>query len=183
MNKIIYTLPVLFVLGVLSTVSVFIKNKVDYEIQAHKSFPLERPMETAYTPSHNGLNIIVLRLQNPQLLDSSTYTLSFLDSSKKVIKQIEFNAKNVGDPSDLRLQFEPIPNSKDIRSVRLTPPTPKDKLHVYIDDADRISFTSYYRSPFFSIALPKISDFMFFIVWALLLSGLFYFGTIWQKRS
>lgn len=183
MNKFIYLLPALFVVGALSVVSLFVKNKIDYSILAKKSFPLERPMETAYTPRHNGLNIIILRLQNPQLLDSKNYTLSLLDGSGNVIKAIEFNAKNVGDPSDLRLQFDPIPNSTQIRSLRLSPPTPTDKLHVYIDDADRISFTSYYRSSGLALSWPNFGDTVFFVVWALGLSALFLVGNKWQKHS
>lgn len=164
-------------------VSLFIKNKIDYSIDGSLAYPLEKPMQTSYAPTHAGLNIIVLRLKNPALADENKYTLKLLSGSDTVIKSIDFDARNVGDPADLKLQFDPLVNSQEIRSIRLEPVGTSGKLHVYIDEKDRISFTSYYRRSGFSLSWPVLKDIPFFVAWAIVLTTIFYFSTKWQKQS
>mgnify|MGYP001590014999 CR=1 FL=1 len=182
MNKLLFLIPLSILLSSLLVVSFLIKNKLEYSVSGNKSFPLERPMETTFHPTHSGLNIIVLRLQNPQLMDYNTYTVSLLGEAGNTIKKLEFNAQNVGDPSNIRLQFDPVSNSTDIRTLRIDPVS-GGKLHVYIDDSDQISFTAYYRASTFQISWPQFSDLAFFAVWLTLLVGLFVTYLKWQKSS
>lgn len=175
---ILFSFIVLFLCLVIPPLA--IRNRLDLDVPSDHPIPITKTMVTAYTPSHDQINIIRLRLKNSRLIDTGQYRLSLLDSSGDVIKAVDFSGRNVGDPSDLRLQFPPLQNSLAITSIELKPLSSDPQLQVYIDSSDNISFTAYYREPG-GLKWPNLSfisaDLGFFFIWFGILVGI-----VWAEK-
>ena len=128
-------------------VSLTVKNHLERETSQVRFESLYESKDYSFTPVHDGLNIIVLHLKNPGLENNDTYKFSIVDPAGTIVSQT-FTGFNVGDPSDLRFQFEPIRNpDKDKLTIKLEAPSGVIKpISVGVDENGEIAFASYYRT-------------------------------------
>jgi hypothetical protein len=63
-----------------------------------------------------------------------------------MVREIPFSGYNVGDPSDVRFQFEAIPGSRGKEfGVEFNLPNSDSRLMVNVTEEGGLSYTSYYR--------------------------------------
>lgn len=167
-----------------------VRNRIDLETQRSGNFlEMRGPVEVSYTPEHDFVNIIVLHLKNPNFFNKQVFVLSILDAGE-VVRKLEFNGRNVGDPSDVRFQFEPIADSSG-KSLVLRLEALESRgpfLSVAVSDNRELAYRAYYRSNwrdgsfkvvFGSFFGKLIQDPGFFIIWFLGLCGV----VIWIRKD
>ena len=161
-----------------------VRNRLDATVSSTHFLPLNAVAPSLITAAHNNLNIFMVTAKNPNSVDTSAFVFSLMDANKNTLRQIPFSGRNIGDPSDIRLQFEPLPDSAHLPlTVAITSDSADPGwVQFAVNDQDQFSFRSYYRSSNLFSALPTsfvLVDPYFFIVWAgllvslLLLSGPF----------
>jgi hypothetical protein len=135
------------IFGCLALITFTVKNRLDFETYQVKFEKLNGVFEQSYRPRHNNLNIIVLHLKNPGLVNRDTYKFSILNSGGSIIVSQAFTGFNVGDPTDLRLQFDPITDSgnKNLILKLDSLSSNYDPILVGVDENNNIAFSSYYR--------------------------------------
>lgn len=163
-----------------------VKNRVDLETERSGNFlEIRGPVEALYRPEHDFVNIIVLHLKNPNYLNTQVFVLSILEGGE-VVRKLEFNGRNVGDPSDVRFQFEPLGEAAGknlLLSVdQVTAGAEVEPfLSVAVTDEGRLAYRAYYRTPskrdsfkqVFEGFFNRLSrDTFFVIVWFLGLCGI-----------
>ncbi len=131
----------------LIVVAFTVKNHLERETPQVRFESLYESKDYSFTTFHNNLNIIVLHLKNPGLENKDTYKFSIVGPAGILVSQT-FTGFNVGDPSDLRFQFEPIRNAdKNKLTIRLEAPLGVSKpLSLGVDENGEIAFASYYRT-------------------------------------
>jgi len=168
----------LFLLASFAFLIFGVKNRVDVETLRSGDFlEIRGSIEASYKPSHDFINIIVLHLKNPNFSNKQVFVFSVLEDGK-VVRRLEFNGQNVGDPSDLRFQFEPIADSSSkslllrLEGVETRAPF----LSAAITQSGELTYRAYYRSSSpagsFMGILSSFSDRVleepgFFIIWFL----------------
>lgn len=141
------TITFCLIVGSVITITFSVRNRLDLETYPVKYENLYDSMEYLFTPDHNNLNIVVLHLKNPGLENNDTYKFSIMSEGSTIISQY-FTGFNVGDPADLRFQFDSITDSADKNLIlRLDSQTKDDTpILVGVDDNGRLAFSSYYRT-------------------------------------
>jgi len=105
-------------------------------------------------------------MKNPDLSDTSGFVFTISTATGQVLRQVNFSGRNIGDPSDIRLQFAPISDSVN---QPLTLTTTSSSPSVKIENG----FRAYYRTSGLSLNLaPLTRDPLFMVVWGLLVYGL-----------
>ncbi len=162
----LFLLGPIIVLVALVLASVASRNRLDVEVPGNSYLPLAEIRPFTFTPQHSGLNIILLRMKNPDLADVSDFVFTVSDASGQVLRQLNFSGRNIGDPSDVRLQFTPIPGSANqLLTLAIASPSKSVKIEN--------GFRAYYRTSGPSLNLaPLTRDPVFMAVWALLVFGL-----------
>lgn len=145
--------------------SVASRNRLDTEVPGTSYLPLSEIKPFTFTPKYSGLNIILLRMKNPNLADTSEFVLT-INRAGQTLRQLNFSGRNIGDPSDIRLQFAPIPDSAgQLLTLTITSPSTSVKIEN--------GFRAYYRTSGLSLNLaPLTRDPVFMAVWVLLVFGL-----------
>ena len=105
-------LPVIFALSM----SLFVRRLPDVG-QPHENTQVwvykDHPISQTFTPKNNGLNVITIYLKNVSLRNQEPF--KFVLSDKSVpIREINLSGYNIGDGDNVRFQFDPIMNSKDL---------------------------------------------------------------------
>lgn len=170
--------PPLILIGVIFFIPTVVRHRLEIDTPSDHWVNINRPLTTLFTPVHSRLDIVILRLKNPGLANTSDYSFSLLDSSSKPLYSTIFSGRNVGDPSDLRLQFPPLDNSTQISSIRIEPASGNFTSHLQVlTDADEnFSFRAYYRrsgyisglfQTFFGFLATVTSDWQFLVLWAI----------------
>ena len=172
-------IPALLFLLVLMVNIFGVRNRGDVGSRGTKFEALGGGVSGVLTPAHDGLNIVVIQLKNPNLESTKDYLFE-INIDNETIRNISFNGTNVGDPSDLRLQFEPIADSsKKSFEIKVKPLADKDTiLQVRVDESSNLSYRSYYRvvekkdavdSVLFSLKQKISSNLVFFGLWLTIL--------------
>lgn len=162
----LFLLGPIIVLAALTLASLASRNRLETEVPGSSYLPISESHPATFTPRHQGLNIILLRMKNPDLADTSNFVFTFSNSAGQVLRQLNFSGRNIGDPSDVRLQFDPIPNSAG-QSLTLTVASPSKSVKL------ENGFRAYYRTTGLSLNLaPLARDPIFMVLWAMLLFGL-----------
>lgn len=156
----------IIVLAALSLASLASRNRLETEVPGSSYLPISEIRPATFTPRHQGLNIILLRMKNPDLADTSDFIFTLSNSAGQVLRQLNFSGRNIGDPSDVRLQFDPIPDSAgQTLTLAVSSPSKSVKLEN--------GFRAYYRITGFSLNLaPLARDPVFIILWAMFVFGL-----------
>jgi hypothetical protein len=137
-----------FIFGSIAMLTFTVRNRLDYEKYPVRYENLYDKIEYSYIPKHNNLNIILLHLKNPGLENKDKYNFSILNSDGNTIVSQIFSGGNVGDPSDLKLQFYPINNSDGQNlTIRLEKLSSENvPILVGVDENGVMTFSSFYRS-------------------------------------
>lgn len=164
-----------------------VQNRLDTNVLRSQFTKLGDPLDVTFIPKYDFLNIVILTLKNPGLESQDIFNFAILDADGKVLRQDEFSGFNIGDPSDLRLQFEPISNSSGkVLTIRVTPKSVTNpKISVATDREGKLAFTTYYRVTDKRMALGDLlsgwvkkiaQDQFFFISWLIILGAVYLLG-------
>jgi hypothetical protein len=167
-------------------VSVFgVRNRIDSQIAGEKFEILKEKKETQFTANNNYLNIVIFRMKNPGIENNGEFSFELKNENDEVIREIKFRGMNVGDPSDMRFQFDPVENSKDkTYKIVLKPDDSKPTVSVEVSSDNKISYKSYFRtlnkgqaaSSFIALLESKVkANSKFFIFWGLSLVLVIYY--------
>lgn len=144
-------------------------------------------IEQVFTAKNDFINIIMLNFKNPNFADKGDFLFSLKSLDGQSLFEIPFSGYNIGDPSTIRFQFEPIPSSKNkkfIFSIKSLSPG-GSTISVVSSKKNGINYTVYYRTAnkkseainlvghFFK---GLLSDPLFLVFWLLLI-----FLIIWVK--
>jgi len=154
-----------------------VKNRLDTKTNGAYFELVGEGKSAEIKPAHNLLNIVVVSMKNPGLVNHENYIFQLYDTNNNLGRSIEFKGDNIGDPSDLRFQFEPISGTKDktfnIKIFPLNKDTKSD-VKVSVTDDGNISYTTYYKTEnkrdvakdIVVSYLEKTSgDWVFFAIW------------------
>ena len=135
----------LFLVGAL--ISVFlVRNRLDNQINGSKYELLLRSYEADVAVKNNNFNILIITLKNPNLENQENISFQLFEGDK-IIRELQFSGSNVGDPSDVRLQFAPIPDSGEKSYlIKLETTESKKPISIYTSDNGRLAYKSYFRS-------------------------------------
>jgi hypothetical protein len=169
-----------FFLFIYTFLVIGVKNRIDTQNNGQSYVSFNKQATGDIIPRNDYLNIIILRMRNIGIANADDFKFDIYDPNNEMIREITFNGKNVGDPSDVRLQFTPIENSKGGNyKFILTSEGLGQSILVGIDNSRKLSYTAYYRtanksnsvrSIVFDFVSRAFKDIGFFVIWLLLLS-------------
>ena len=157
-----------------------VRNRLD-TLSSHEQFTvINDSVETSVVVKHDFLNIVILHLKNPSLKNKGNFRFSIISPEGSEIRQLEFTGYNVGDPSDLRFQFDPIPESFGKEFIlRVEAVSEEGNLISASTGKDgNLAFSAYYRAISKTQALKAIfgtwekiiaNDLTFFVSWVFVL--------------
>lgn len=168
---------ILFMIGVF--ISTFlVRNRLDSQFNGSKYELLFGSIEGDIVVTNDNFNILMLTLKNPNIENQESISFQ-LSEEGQVIRELHFFGSNVGDPSDVRLQFAPIPDSAgNDYKVKLSISESNKPLSVFVGDDGSIAYRAYYRSTnkllviqYFvtSFVSRLFSDMVFVGIWASLI--------------
>ncbi len=148
------------------TTALLVKNHLDQETGGEAFLPITEDLRFSFTPLHDNINILVLRLRNPGQLNKDPYEVQILQGDTVLVSQ-QFSGINVRD-SDLRIQFPPLPNTQgDNLDILLRPLSKADHpIQVARNQQGRLSFQAFYRSNQITESFfTKLGDLRFLLLW------------------
>jgi hypothetical protein len=158
-----------------------VKNRVDTKSDGVRFEAVGRGKTVEIKPAHDLLNIVILQMKNPGLVSHQDFIFRIIDSSGNILRSINFNGQNIGDPGSVRFQFEPLSASygKKLR-VEVLKADGGDEQIVKVNVASdgSMSYTSYYRTGnkfqnirevLLSVFNKIIKDYVFIFTWTALL--------------
>jgi hypothetical protein len=104
------------------------------------------PVSQTITPRHDGLNVITVYLKNVSLRNQDPFYFTLADASG-VIRKIDINGYNIGDGDNVRFQFLPIFDSKNLTLIfTLTSSSPQSAAigAGFSDSAGSLAYQTYY---------------------------------------
>lgn len=103
----------------------------------------EKRVGQTFIAKRDNLNIVVLDLKNSALKNQEPIYFRLIETKTSTnLREIEINGRNIGDPSSVRFQFEPIPDSAgEAYYFYLESPTSteKDATEIYYSSQDMYS--------------------------------------------
>jgi hypothetical protein len=168
---------ILFLIGVF--ISTFlVRNRLDNQFNGSKYELLFGSIEGDIVVTNDNFNILMLTLKNPNIENQENISFQLLKDGQ-VVRELHFFGSNVGDPSDVRLQFAPIPDSAgNDYKVKLSISESNKPLSVFVGDDGSIAYRAYYRSTnkllviqYFATSFVSrlFSDMVFVGIWASLI--------------
>ena len=135
----------LFIITSLFVTVFLVRNRLDAQYFGERFVKVDKPFKFRFTPIHDNINILIIPLKNPGLINKSEFSLRIYSDGDN-IREISFSGYNVGDPSDVKFQFEPITNSKDKNlDVEIISNDYQNPILINTD-INGPSFRAYYRS-------------------------------------
>lgn len=125
----------------------------------------DRPVSQSVTPLHNGFNVAVIYLRNASLLNRDPLVFTLTDARHHLIRQIDLNGYNVGDGTNVRFQFLPVPDSAGqtytltLSAPATTPGHPK--IEIGFSGSGSMAFQLYYRPQNTLSFLKELSQALF----------------------
>ncbi len=153
--------------GCIFSTTILVKNHLEQDIGVDDFIQITDNMNFNFLVEHGNLNIVVLRMKNPGIANRSKYEIEIKDGDKSLVKQI-ISGSNVGDPSDLRIQFSPVANTKNkVLTIYLNPlEKSNDPLKIGINKKGNISLQTFYREHSIQPEFyTKLKDLWFLVVW------------------
>lgn len=165
-----------------------VRNRLDNQFSGSKYELLYGSFESDIVIKNDNFNILMLTLKNPNIENQENISFQLLEGGQ-VIRELHFSGNNVGDPSDVRMQFAPIPDSAGNNyQVKLSVSESNKPLSVLVGDNGSIAYRAYYKSTNKLLVLKNLitsfvsrlfSDMVFVGIWASLVILLYLF----YKRS
>lgn len=190
MTKTILTsvaISILVLFGLMVFSSLLLNNRAEKRGFVHLYEKMQDSETYKVSSAHDNLNIFIIRLKNPALSYDGPVQFS-LSENGVLLRSVDLNGFNVGDPSDVRVQFEPIADSAN-KSYELTVYAQGELMKGVSSDGE-IALDIYYRTnnKLNSLALSigilftkLFGDFRFLSIWAVTVSS-----TLWilsRKRT
>ncbi|MBM3208994.1 hypothetical protein FJZ40_01740 [Candidatus Shapirobacteria bacterium] len=178
-----FALGVLFIFLSLLAAWLGVRNRLDTDQSfrdAFVSFSPGKPLTQTFTARHDFINIVILQFKNPGLANRGEFRFSLKSEEGVLLVERSFSGYNIGDPSLVRFQFDPIPASRGerfaiaVEAVSLNEPP----IGVGIGRTGGLSFSAYYRTADKKAGLADLlnnltqkllGDKIFFALWALAL--------------
>jgi len=116
--------------------------QVEKEIWVYSGHPVSQTI----TPVHDGFNVITIYLRNIGLRNQDPFLFQISDSTG-VIRSISLTGYNIGDGDNVRFQFPPIMNSKNLRyTLTFSSESPHSTAIGigYSDKAQSIAYQTFY---------------------------------------
>jgi hypothetical protein len=179
--SIVGLLIILLFLAIFSIDIFVVKNRVDAKSDGVRFEAVGRGKAVEIKPTHNLLNIVILQMKNPGLESHQDFIFRIIDGSGNILRGINFNGQNIGDPSSVRFQFEPLPDScgTELRvEVLRVDGGDEQVVRANVASSGSMSYTSYYRTgnklqnmrDIISSVFKKIlKDYIFIFIWMALL--------------
>lgn len=167
-----------------------VKNRQDVSQPLQDSFvalPEVGSLEQIFTAKNDFINIIMLNFKNPNFADKGDFLFSLKSFDSQPLAEIPFSGYNIGDPSTIRFQFEPILSSKNkkfIFSIKSVSPG-GSTISLISSKKNGFNYAVYYRTVNKKLEAINLigrffkgllSDPLFLVFWLLLL-----FLTVWVK--
>ncbi len=182
-----FFVTILFLIGVF--ISTFlVRNRLDNQFNGSKYELLYGSIEGSIVVGNDNFNILMLTLKNPNIENQENISFQLLEEGQ-VIRELHFSGSNVGDPSDVRLQFAPIPDSAgNTYQVKLSISESNRPISYFAGDDGNIAYRAYYKSTNRPLALKNLttsfvsrlfSDMVFIGIWVLLVI----LTVVFYKRS
>lgn len=147
-NPIFTSLIIFFVLIVLGvfTGSFIVRDRLDHIVYGNKFLQIDGQYESEVIAQYDNLSTITIHMKNPALENTGNISFQIFESDK-LIREVGFTGKNIGDPGDVKLKFDPITDSGGKSyQAKLTAEINDPKLSVFVDDEDRLGRWFYYRN-------------------------------------
>jgi hypothetical protein len=145
-----------------------VRNRLDLSQNNQNSFlPLVygQIISQNFTSQHNNLNMIIINAKNPNLINKDEYQFSLKTNTGEIIYQQVVSGFNIGDPGQVRFQFNPIVDSAGkTYSLQIIPLSPESSGGISLAINDKpvdnfnnltlndvssnfvLNFSSYFRS-------------------------------------
>ncbi len=177
----------LFLIGAI--ISTFlVRNRLDNQFNGSKYELLFGSIESDVVVENDNFNILMLTLKNPNIENQEDIVFQLFEDGQ-IIRELHFSGSNVGDPSDIRLQFAPIAGSAGNNyTVKLSISESDKPISVLVGDDENIAYRAYYKSTNKPLALNNLitsfvsrlfSDMVFIGIWA----SLIILAYVFYKRS
>lgn len=167
-----------------------VKNRQDASQPLQDSFvalPEKGIIEQTFTAKNNFINIIKLNLKNPNFADKGDFLFSLKSSDGQLLVEMPFSGYNIGDPSTVRFQFEPISSSKNKKFIFSIKSVSSGGTTISMASSKKkgFNYAVYYRTVnkkseaidlIGRLFKGLLSDPLFLVFWLLLL-----FLTVWTK--
>lgn len=130
--------------------SLFIKHRLavtNLTDSANKILPLTRPTSFTVKYPFSNLEVVSLEMKNPNIENQQTFRLDILNKNQELLKSLNFNGLNIGDPGRVDLKFVPIPVTDNQITMVLTPLSDYPKpIFFYADKNDRPVYQLFFRN-------------------------------------
>lgn len=127
-----------------------VKNRLDTKVQSSTFLEVRGIVETVFYPKHDFVNVVIIVFKNPNLQSTGKYWFSILDKNGQQLRRMEFSGRNIGDPSDLRFQFDPLEKiAGEKLTIRIEPEGQLESnlVSVAATQEGDVAFASYRRQP------------------------------------
>ena len=168
----------LFIVSSLFVTVFLVRNRLDTQYFGERFVQVDKPFKFSFTPNHDNINILIIPLKNPGLINKSEFSLRIY-SNGNIIREIDFSGYNVGDPSDVKFQFEPITGFRnEVLDIEISSSDYQNPILINTDK-NGPAFRAYYRSINKKEVIGEwvnawrkrfIYNLPFFITWFLLLT-------------
>ena len=191
MKRYIFLLIFLFILISLFVSVFLVRNRLEGQTNGEEFTKIQKPFEFLITPKEDNINIVIIHLKNPGLTNDNNFSLKIFEQGA-LIRELNFKGENIGDPSDLKFQFEPIRNSGNVDYViQISADDYRNPIYIYTDSEKKPFYRLYYRSSggltelknwVFNWQKRILNNLTFFTAWSILLTGILYWGLKNEKN-
>ncbi|PIQ70511.1 hypothetical protein COS55_00205 [Candidatus Shapirobacteria bacterium CG03_land_8_20_14_0_80_40_19] len=167
-----------------------VKNRQDASQPLQDSFVAlseKGIIEQTFIAQNDFINIIMLNFKNPNFADKGDFLFSLKSSDGQLLVEMPFSGYNIGDPSTVRFQFEPISLSKNKKFIFSIKSVSSGGVTISMASSKKkgFNYAVYYRTVnkkseaidlIGRLFKGLLSDPLFLVFWLLLL-----FLTVWTK--
>lgn len=113
-------LPFLLLIIIIPSLVITSRPSISYSNQSsfYSSLSSDKEIIYSFSSSDPNLDSLTFTLKNPQILNNSLIYFSVSNSSEE--RTLSFSGSNIGDPSNLKLKFLPLPNHSGTYTIRIT---------------------------------------------------------------
>ena len=167
-----------------------VKNRQDASQPLQDSFVAlseKGIIEQTFIAQNDFINIIMLNFKNPNFADKGDFLFSLKSSDGQLLVEMPFSGYNIGDPSTVRFQFEPISLSKNKKFIFSIKSVSSGGVTISMASSKKkgFNYAVYFRTVnkkseaidlIGRLFKGLLSDPLFLVFWLLLL-----FLTVWTK--
>lgn len=166
-----------------------VKNRISKINYGESYIQLLRPLKFTLNADSKNINIVKLTMKNQGMANSSTFHFDVYSQSN-LVRSLSFSGNNVGDPSDLKLQFDPVVTD-GIFTFVISSDDYTNPVLINVDDMGDPSYWIYYRTSDKKSAVSSLLSYWklnflsnsgFFSLWTCLLLAILVIGIKYEKN-